>query len=138
MKVYLCGPINGCTDSECIDWRAAAKKRLSDTIDPMRRDYRGREAARFPPNSAPQQTGDGKMTDINTVFCRRLLSELQAEPTFRASRKHLFKDGWVWTGDRRHWEFHGPDSFYWHGRAENAYDARYKGWSAWIDHQSTP
>lgn len=43
MKVYLCGPINGCTDEECKDWREAAKARLPDTLDPMRRDYRGRE-----------------------------------------------------------------------------------------------
>lgn len=43
LKVYLCGPINGCTDSECKDWRSEAKKVLPDTIDPMVRDYRGRE-----------------------------------------------------------------------------------------------
>jgi hypothetical protein len=42
--VYLCGPINGCTDEECNDWRTAAKTALStSTLDPMRRDYRGRE-----------------------------------------------------------------------------------------------
>jgi hypothetical protein len=44
MKLYLCGPINGCTDEECIDWREAAKKRFPNSIDPMRRDYRGRES----------------------------------------------------------------------------------------------
>jgi len=43
MKVYLCGPINGCTDEECKNWREYAKTVLSDTLDPMRRDYRGRE-----------------------------------------------------------------------------------------------
>lgn len=43
MKTYLCGPINGCTDEECKDWREAAKKVLSETVDPMVRDYRGRE-----------------------------------------------------------------------------------------------
>jgi nucleoside 2-deoxyribosyltransferase len=47
MKVYLCGPINGCTDEECRDWRELVKSRLPDTIDPMRRDYRSREAASF-------------------------------------------------------------------------------------------
>jgi nucleoside 2-deoxyribosyltransferase len=40
----LCGPINGCTDSECKDWRAEALKRFPQAINPMRRDYRGREA----------------------------------------------------------------------------------------------
>lgn len=44
MKVYLCGPINGCTDAEAKDWREYVKSKLSDTLDPMRRDYRGREA----------------------------------------------------------------------------------------------
>lgn len=43
MKVYLAGPINGCTDEECKDWREAAKRILPDTLDPMTRDYRGRE-----------------------------------------------------------------------------------------------
>lgn len=42
--VYLCGPINGCNDQECNNWRAEVKKHFSNTIDPMRRDYRGREA----------------------------------------------------------------------------------------------
>lgn len=40
-KTYLCGPILNCNDSECIDWREEAKKNLKDTLDPMRRDYRG-------------------------------------------------------------------------------------------------
>ncbi len=47
MKVYLCGPINGCSDSECNDWRSEAKKHWPDTLDPMRRDYRGREVECF-------------------------------------------------------------------------------------------
>jgi len=42
-KVYLCGPINGCTDAECKDWRAAVKKHFPKSIDPMKRDYRGKE-----------------------------------------------------------------------------------------------
>jgi nucleoside 2-deoxyribosyltransferase len=42
--VYLCGPINGCTDAECNDWRSFAKEHLKcGTLDPMARDYRGRE-----------------------------------------------------------------------------------------------
>lgn len=43
MSVYLCGPIAGCTDEECKDWREAAKQRGFNCIDPMRRDYRGKE-----------------------------------------------------------------------------------------------
>lgn len=43
--IYLCGPINGCTDSEAKDWREFVKSKWSGkTLDPMRRDYRGKEA----------------------------------------------------------------------------------------------
>jgi nucleoside 2-deoxyribosyltransferase len=45
--VYLCGPINGCTDAECNDWRGYAKENLWRTLDPMKRDYRGREAESY-------------------------------------------------------------------------------------------
>lgn len=47
MKVYLCGPINGCTDEECKDWRAHVAGRLPNTVDPMVRDYRGKELTHF-------------------------------------------------------------------------------------------
>ena len=71
------------------------------------------------------------MTDINITFCRNLLTAALADV-----RKHFpamrNKDAWVWDAGRDHWEFHGPDEFYWHGRAGNAYDARYKGWMAWL------
>lgn len=41
---YLCGCINGLSDSECRDWREVAKELLkTETLDPMRRDYRGKE-----------------------------------------------------------------------------------------------
>ena len=46
MLTYLCGPINGCTDEEAKDWREFVKAKLGaeNCLDPMRRDYRGREA----------------------------------------------------------------------------------------------
>ena len=41
---YLCGGINGLSDADCRDWRESVKSVLvTDTLDPMRRDYRGRE-----------------------------------------------------------------------------------------------
>jgi nucleoside 2-deoxyribosyltransferase len=43
-RIYLCGPINGCTDSECMDWRQKVKSLWPAVIDPMSRDYRGRES----------------------------------------------------------------------------------------------
>jgi nucleoside 2-deoxyribosyltransferase len=42
--LYLCGPINGCTDAEANDWRQAVIAAWTGRcIDPMVRDYRGRE-----------------------------------------------------------------------------------------------
>lgn len=44
--VYLAGPINGCTDAECIEWRQQVARGLCNSytiLDPMARDYRGRE-----------------------------------------------------------------------------------------------
>lgn len=42
--IYLCGPINGCTDEECTTWRELVKSIWEGpTLDPMRRDYRGKE-----------------------------------------------------------------------------------------------
>lgn len=44
MIVYLAGGINGLSDADARDWREHAKANLNtDTLDPMRRDYRGRE-----------------------------------------------------------------------------------------------
>jgi hypothetical protein len=58
--VYLCGPINGCTDEECRDWREMVKPMLPfGTLDPMRRDYRGREA------EAVVEIVEGDKADIN-------------------------------------------------------------------------
>jgi nucleoside 2-deoxyribosyltransferase len=50
VKVYLSGPINGCTDEEAKGWRERAKRLLPgiETLDPMRRDYRGREQGNVP------------------------------------------------------------------------------------------
>lgn len=46
MKTYLCGGINKLSDADCRDWREAAKEMMQpfQCIDPMRRDYRGKEA----------------------------------------------------------------------------------------------
>lgn len=48
MRVYLAGPINGCTDDEAKGWREYLQDLFRDhgdieVFDPMARDYRGRE-----------------------------------------------------------------------------------------------
>lgn len=45
--IYLCGPISKCSDGECKGWRDDVKAWGFKTLDPMRRDYRGREAENF-------------------------------------------------------------------------------------------
>jgi nucleoside 2-deoxyribosyltransferase len=46
--VYLCGGVNGLNDAQAKDWREVAKSLFVpagvQTLDPMRRDYRGKEA----------------------------------------------------------------------------------------------
>jgi len=48
-----------------------------------------------------------------------------------AKAKKAIKSAWVYKVGKDHWEFHFG-SYYWHGSADNAYDARAKGWSAWL------
>lgn len=72
------------------------------------------------------------MSDINAAFCRTLLHVVMQDVkkvTTAAERKAA----WVYRTDRRSWEFHGPNQFYWWGTAYNAHEARQKGWSAWME-----
>ena len=63
--IYLCGPINGCSDDEATGWRERVKGSFGKHeevrfLDPMRRDYRGRENE---PGIA-QEIVDGDLQDI--------------------------------------------------------------------------
>ena len=66
MKVYLGGPINGCTDEEATGWRDELKPLIEaaghEWVDPMVRDYRGRE---MEPGIA-QEIVDGDIEDIDS------------------------------------------------------------------------
>lgn len=43
-RIYLAGPINDCTDEEACNWREwFIRQTAFDCVDPMVRDYRGRE-----------------------------------------------------------------------------------------------
>jgi nucleoside 2-deoxyribosyltransferase len=66
--LYLCGPINGRSDDDCTGWREAVKAAWPGaTIDPMSRDYRGRE---LEPGIA-KEIVDGDIEDIQN--CDALL-----------------------------------------------------------------
>jgi hypothetical protein len=69
-------------------------------------------------------------TDV--AFCRALLAQAHNEVKAEFPDVNLREDVWVWKASRDHWEFHGPDDFYWHGTASNTFEARYKGWMAWL------
>jgi nucleoside 2-deoxyribosyltransferase len=65
--VYLAGPINGCSDAECNDWREKAKTLLTpdmDVLNPMVRDYRGQETE----STDEIVEGDKKDIDISDAL----------------------------------------------------------------------
>jgi hypothetical protein len=82
-------------------------------------------------------TEDIMSQDINTRFSRRMLTSKHEEVRDRFPDIKPMSDAWVWNGgigSRGNWEFHGPHNFFCHvGSAANAYEARYKGWSAYIE-----
>lgn len=61
MRVYLAGPINGTTDEEANGWRARVKEFLPDVLDPMDRDYRGKE------DESVTDIVEGDKRDINSA-----------------------------------------------------------------------
>jgi len=70
---------------------------------------------------------------LDVVFCRHMLASVHRDVKAARPAVNLRKDAWVWgPAFRDNWEFHGPGEFYWYGRAANAFDARAKGWSAWL------
>lgn len=69
--VYLCGPINGRSDDDCKTWREQVKASWpGETIDPMARDYRGRE---LDPGIAKEivenDIADIRSSDALLVYC---------------------------------------------------------------------
>ena len=73
MRVYLAGPIFGMSDATCEDWRSEAKSLLPkhwETLDPMARDYRGRE------DDCVNETVEGDLLDIRR--CHLMLAHVAA------------------------------------------------------------
>ena len=62
--IYLAGPIFGCVDEECDDWRQFVKIELSGKyrfLDPMRNDYRGQNISSL---ETAKRIVDGDKHDI--------------------------------------------------------------------------
>jgi hypothetical protein len=75
------------------------------------------------------------VANINVAFCRQLCVLIAPQVRAAVKAKGLkSKDAWVYKVGPGHWEFHFGE-FYWHGSADNAFDARYNGWSAWMRSQ---
>lgn len=79
------------------------------------------------------------MTSVDTLFTRSLLKLGATQVKKHFPKIRIVKDAWVYHSGRGCWEFHGPKTgnadmpqFYWYGRAHDAYEARYKGWMAWL------
>jgi hypothetical protein len=75
----------------------------------------------------------GKRTmKIDSKFSREELKRVHQDVrSYQPWRRVRLKDAWVWNGGNDLWAFHYGE-FYWWGRASNAYDARAKGWCAWL------
>ena len=70
-------------------------------------------------------------TDATSLaFSRGMLRLLREE--MKASKTKAPRDYWTYDHGNGHFEFQAPD-FYWHGSADNKFDARYKGITAWLE-----
>ncbi len=68
------------------------------------------------------------------TFTRALLTTVHAEVRARFPSIRPMRDAWVHQSFNQ-WEFHGPDGFYAHFRAEDGYHARAEGWEQWLEEQ---
>ena len=73
MLVYLSGPIMGCDDSECFNWRKEAEEQLPNTLNPLRRDFRNYKNATYLECSTliKQDKKDIDESDIILVYYSR-------------------------------------------------------------------
>jgi hypothetical protein len=69
--------------------------------------------------------------EFSRLLLRGVLSDVRKAGVLRIS------EAWVISTSRGHWEFHYRD-FYWHGRADNAFHARYHGWCAYLHNVRAP
>lgn len=87
-KVYLAGAINGKSDAECIDWRESAKALLAprfETLDPMRRDYRGVELSS---DELTKRLVEGDKEDIRECFA--VIVKADAGPSWGTAMEVIY------------------------------------------------
>ncbi len=72
------------------------------------------------------------MSNINVTFCRLLYQQVisQVKKEFPEVK---IRDAYVLKMDRGRWEFqYPPTKTYWYGQADNAWDAKVKGWETFL------
>ena len=77
------------------------------------------------------------MTGDHT-FCRAHLALVMPEVR-KATTPEQRKAAWPWASGNnlgQGHEFHGPDGYYWWGRACCLWEARAKGWQGWLAAQA--
>jgi hypothetical protein len=70
---------------------------------------------------------------MHSTFDRELYRRVKADVVKHSPGVEVMA-AWVIPAGACKWEFHYRD-FYWHGSAGGAFDARAKGWSAWLHKQ---
>jgi hypothetical protein len=74
--------------------------------------------------------------DTGHLFCRTFLALTMDDVrrhTTPTQRKKTWGYKFDWgRGIDNHLEWHGPDDFYWHGSGCCLWEARAKGWDAWM------
>ena len=79
---YLCGGINGLNDDQAITWREKAKSLLkTKTLDPMRRDYRGKE---------DQSVGDIVRGDLEDIEASRFVLVNATRPSWGTGMEMVY------------------------------------------------
>jgi len=95
MRVYLCGPMAGCSDDEAGGWRREAEKFLNGvgitTLNPMDRDYRYTEYGDNPESVLPDLVEEDKidieMSDVLLVNYTKISAGTNME-IFLGWQKH--------------------------------------------------
>ena len=67
---------------------------------------------------------------IYTDYTRSMLASITPDVRQHVAGVKL-RDAWVYRVGKGHWEFHFRE-FYWHGSADDAFEARFKGWDAYL------
>ena len=129
MRVYLCGPMTGCTDEEAGGWRKAAAARLSEygivSLDPMDRDYRHTKYDDDPESVLPDLVEEDKidieMSDVVLVNYTKvsvgtsmeiMLAWQRAKRVIVVAPKDTTLSPWVWY--HSHQVYHSMEEAYDH------------------------